>query len=230
LLITTKPGIDHIAPATWSPYQPPETLNEYAARFPHMGGVKIGPELMRAASGVPPTQCIVEVGVWLGGGTAHLALGAHPQTPIYCFDWFRCWGEDARKAHAFGVNFENGGDTLPWLKAALTPFDRNIIYKRVELRTLLPVEEPPIAIYVDDASKSPLLWKRAMDVFKPRFIPGTWLYLMDYYFFERAGKSFTAQRDYMNAHKDEFTLIRGHIGETSCAVFRFNGGPNNAPK
>jgi hypothetical protein len=44
---------------------------------------------------------------------------------------------------------------------------------------------------------------------------------MDYFFYERAGKKFAAQRDYMHAHADEFVLLDDHVGDTSTAVFLY---------
>jgi hypothetical protein len=224
--ITNTPGIDHIAPRKWRPYVAGESLQDYAARFPHMGGVKIAAQLSREARCVPSDMCIVEVGTWLGGGTAQLALGASEATPIHCYDRFECRGQDVRKAAAFNVKFKHRGDTLPWVKAALAPFEADIFLHRIELAsTHARIDSVlPIGLYVDDASKSADLWHRAMAAFKSRFVPKkTLLFLMDYFFYERAGKKFAGQRDYMHAHADEFTLLDDHVGDTSTAVFLYLG-------
>ena len=50
-------------------------LHELAEKIPSMGGTEIGALLREAARNAPSNTAIVEVGCWLGAGTAQLALG-----------------------------------------------------------------------------------------------------------------------------------------------------------
>src|SRR5690606_12370375 len=50
-------------------------LERLADEFPSMGGKKIGPFLRKLARAAPSHTAIVEVGSWLGAGTAQLAIG-----------------------------------------------------------------------------------------------------------------------------------------------------------
>ena len=52
-----------------------KSLAEIADRIPSMGGMEIGPALREFARAAGPNKAIVEVGCWLGAGTAQLALG-----------------------------------------------------------------------------------------------------------------------------------------------------------
>jgi predicted O-methyltransferase YrrM len=52
-----------------------DELELLASRIPSMGGTEIGAQLRRAARLAPANTAIVEVGSWLGAGTAQLALG-----------------------------------------------------------------------------------------------------------------------------------------------------------
>lgn len=224
--ITNKPGIDHIAPAKWAPYRPGESVWQYAARFPHMGGVKIGQVLARLAAGCPAGGDIVEVGPWLGGGTAYLALGAPRTCRINVYDRFKCYAHDAKKAAAFGVPIRQNDDTLPHVQKALAPFRAKIVYNRVDLNVRMLQFYRPISLYVDDASKQPTAWHNVMGAFKHCFIPGkTRLVLMDYYYYERMGNIYRTQHDYITDAKraHEFELLDDHVGDTSTAIFLYRG-------
>lgn len=215
--------IDEIVPVRWKKLREGEALEDYARRFPHMGGVKVGPELRQAASRVEPGRAIVEVGTWLGAGTAYLALGAPQGIPIHCYDRFRVRSAESEKARAFGVELPEDADSLPWVKKALKPFGAKIVWHQGELIGAI-YGGPPIALYVDDANKRPDAWRAAVLTFKPFFIPGvTVLFLMDFYFYERMGSAYEAQPNYMRKHRAEFELLADHVGATSCAVFRYLG-------
>ena len=66
-------------------------LYAMANRIPSMGGREIGPVLRNLARHAPAGTSIVEVGTWLGAGTAQLALGirerARPsEVALHCYD------------------------------------------------------------------------------------------------------------------------------------------------
>lgn len=201
-----------------------EELRRYAKTFPSQGGVEIGPWLEKYAAGVPAGSAIVEVGCWLGGGTAHLALGAiQSRAVIYTHDRFMCVGQEKEKAERYRINLTAHEDTLPRVKAALDHFGVEIVYRKINLKNLT-WDSGPIGLYVDDATKVEPLWLKAMEVFKPHFLAGkTHLFLQDYHFDLKGGPNYAAQKRYMKKHAKEFQLIEDKLAGTSCALFRFTG-------
>ena len=196
-----------------------ETPLDYAESFPSMGGREIGGRLECLAAAVPAGQAIVEVGSWLGSGTAHLALGAnYSGAPIHCFDRWRANEEEAKKAREFGIPLERGQDTLPWVEERLEPFGAEIHYHKGRLLDA-DWRVTPIGLYVDDASKSPQLWRKAARTFLPYVPVGGFLVLMDYFFFEKRGARYKAQYRWMATRQDQFRLVEDHVGGTTTAIF-----------
>ena len=199
-----------------------QELRALAASFPSQGGAEIGPWLERYAAQVPPGAAIVEVGCWFGAGTAHLALGAleNPAKPeIHVFDRFRANDEEVGKAAKFGLWLKAGQDTLPLVRSSLGRFAARIHFHKSDIRAIFWPPQP-IALYVDDASKAEVLWNYAMSVFRPHFVPGAILVLMDYHFDEKAGEKYAAQKRYMARHEGEFELIEERMAGTTAAVFK----------
>lgn len=201
----------------------PEHLAEIARSLPSMGGVKIGRRLTAYAERCPPGAAIVELGCWLGAGTAHLALGAMKSgATIHCYDRWCLTDQEVRKARPFGVELAAGEDTLPRVQRSLEPFPVAIHYHRGEIATAR-WSDGPIGLYVDDASKADL-WTHAMATFGPWFIEGeTFLFLMDYHHDEKAGPEFAAQKEWMRDHAASFELVESRMADTSCALFRCVG-------
>jgi len=204
-------------------------LHEYAKTFASQGGVEIGSWLEGYASEVPAGSAIVELGSWLGAGTAHLALGAQKSgAEIYVYDRFLCANDEERtKAVRCGVQLFIGEDTLPRVSGALEAFPVVIHYIKGSFKPGAKSarwDDKPIGLYVDDLTKAEWLWSYAMEVFGAHFIPEkTILVLMDYHFDEAAGPTYAAQKRYMARHKDEFEFLGDRMGGTSVAVFRFLG-------
>lgn len=205
-----------------------EDLHAYAKTFPSQGGVEIGPWLERYASEVPEGSAIVEVGSWLGAGTAHLALGAMKSgAPIHVYDRWRATEEEVGKAAKYGIALKPGVDTLPIVKELLGKIPADITYYQESIKNL-SWKSGEIGLYVDDATKVDALWNHAISVFKPYFIPGkTILVLMDYFFGERAGFKYDAQKRYMKLHAKEFELIGERMGGTTVAVWKYLGNGNS---
>lgn len=216
----------------------PSDLHAYAKTFPSQGGVEIGPWLEKYASEVPRGSAIVEVGSWLGAGTAYLALGAMQNgAEIHVYDRFFCVSEEEKtKAARFGIDLLVGENTLPRVQGFLARFPAKIHYHKGSIKKgSLPKSfvwpSLPIGLYVDDATKIEPIWSHAMSVFKPHFIPGkTILVLMDYHFdlvVREQGKTnwqnYSAQRSYMAKHASEFELVEDRIGGTTAAVWRYLG-------
>lgn len=195
-------------------------LRAIAASLPSMGGVEIGPLLERLASEVPKDQTIVEVGCWLGAGTAHLALGAMKSAaPIHVYDRWRTHRNEVPKAARHGVDINEGQDTLPLVQAALRPFGVKIHWHRCDIRRARWLGSP-IGLYVDDASKGAAAWKRASRTFLRCVAVGGVAALMDYHFHETAGPGYLSQKRYMEARADRFEMIEDRPAGSTCAVFR----------
>lgn len=187
--------------------------------IPSMGGSEIGAWLRSYAASSP--AAIVEVGSWLGAGTMQLATGAvESGAPIHCYDRWRCSTSESEKAWRVGERIGIGEDLLPRIKRNLSDF-RKITFHKGELISAKWVGDP-IGLYVDDASKAPALWDHAMKTFRPHFLPGIMMVLMDYHFDETAGPAYMAQKNYMipRCAVGEFEMIEARLAGTAAAVFR----------
>jgi hypothetical protein len=166
-----------------------------------MGGAKIGPLVAKQLEGIEG-RAVVEVGAWLGGLTQHIAH----HRPLYVYDKFISTQSEVEKAKRWGVDLAEGQDTLPlvrsWLPKGINFVKGNLRYSEYD--------GPPIAIYIDDASKHPEVWKRSMETFEPHF-ENTLIYLMDYHF-----PPCEVQREYAK----KWTMVTQNIKGTCCAVFR----------
>lgn len=205
-----------------------DDLAEYAANFPEMGGASIGPWLTEYAADT--SSDIVEIGTWLGAGTAHLALGARQSgARIHTFDRFEATDETVRKATPYGLNFALRDNTLPHVRAQLKPFGADIVFHKADLFDAT-WSGAPIGVYVDDAAKGPQLWAHVMRTFAPSWVDGCLVVLMDYYYYrkwERQGvkskaRKFRRQREFVEARPRQFEQIADQLAGRSNAVFRYH--------
>jgi len=199
--------------------------------IPSQGGREIGRWLREFAGDVPDGAEIVEVGCWLGAGTAELLQGAVDGARVHTYDRWIANDDEVRKAAAQGVELAPGQDTLPTVKEFLEPFTSHrkkpwisakprICYHAGSLRKI-EWHGLPIGLYVDDATKVDELWAEAMRAFKPHFIEGAVLVLMDYHFDERAGERYGAQKRYMAQRAVEYELIDDRLAGTTAAAFGY---------
>ena len=104
-------------------------LNDIADGIPSMGGRKLGPLLRRLACDAPNGTSIVEVGCWLGAGTAQLALGIKDrerpgEVSLHCFDRWRAQRSEVEKAaQKARLRFTVSENTLPHVRRTLEPFE-----------------------------------------------------------------------------------------------------------
>jgi len=202
---------------------PMKDLRAYAKTFASQGGVEIGEWLEAYAAAVVKGAAIVEVGCWLGAGTAQLALGAMESgAPIHVYDRWMATAAETEKAAAYGIHLALGENTLARVQTALSPFDVEINYHRGDIRE---AKWPgyPIGLYVDDATKIEPIWQHAMTIFRPHFVPGAILVLQDFHFDEKGGEQYGAQKKYMAEHGEEFELFADRMGGTTAAAFRYLG-------
>ena len=201
-------------------------LERKAAAFPSMGGVQIGHHLRAAARAARPGSAVVEVGCWLGAGTAQLALGLREggrlgDVQVHCFDRFTVSGSEAEKAAAFGLTLQPRQDSRPVVAASLEPFGADV---RLHRGSILGARwsGPAISVYVDDASKSPRLWSHAVATFAPHWIVGeTRLLLMDFFYYQKTGRAdHRCQQDFLDQHRDCFEEIGREPG-TSLMALRY---------
>lgn len=191
-------------------------LRDIAQALPGMGGVEIGVMLAHFAADVPRGQAIVEVGCWLGAGTAHLALGAG-QTPIHVYDRWRAKENEVRHAASFGVSLSEGENTLPRVVETLRPFNANIRFHRGDIRKARWGGKA-IGLYVDDASKAAKGWDHSAATFLPHVPVGGMAVLMDFHF--RAEGRPLAQVAWMETRADQWERIADRVNGTTASVFR----------
>lgn len=209
-----------------------------AAQLPSLGGRTLGPFLRRIAAEAPAGTNIVEIGTWMGAGTAQLALGLlDRQDPkgvaLHSYDRFACSPCEASVLEAKGItDLRAGEDSLPWVQSAFEPImgEVELHLHKADMRKITWQPDRPISIYVDDASKTKFV--AVFRQFAPAMIPGkTILILMDFFHFMKTKfegeerEEQRAQQRFIEAHPACFedisaTLPRG----TSSAAFLYRGG------
>lgn len=205
-------------------------LIERAARMPSQGGVAVGPELRRLAAAVPDGMAIVEVGAWLGAGTAQLALGAHDRQdplPIHVYDRFEASRSEITKAAAYGIRLERRQDTRSVVEELLGPLGARCRLHRGSITDIV-WDGGPIGLYVDDAAKRPPAFHHVLTAFGPSWVPGvTVLVLMDYHYWKKfppgpEADELRVQTEFVEAHAHAFAPIEGaDAAGTSAAFFRY---------
>ena len=204
-------------------------LHERAERIPSMGGHKIGRVLQKVAFEAPTNTAIVEVGCWLGAGTAQLALGTRDREDpdsvvLHCYDRWTASPTEVKKAAQVGVAIEEGADTLPFVKEALAPFGVQIQFHKGDLFNAT-WEDRPISVFVDDASKLPRLFHHALFTFGPHWIPGeTIVVFMDFHIWKQThSDDHRCQQRFVEANSECFEAIEfgGKKYKSTFAVFRY---------
>ncbi len=204
-------------------------LYELANRIPSMGGMKIGPVLRQVARDAPGGTSIVEVGCWLGAGTAQLALGLREReregrVSLHCFDRWQAQPVEIAKVAKKGVSISVLENTLPPVQRTLEPFEVPIQFHQGDLMHAR-WEGSPISVYVDDASKTLPFFSRSLATFAPFWVPGeTVILLMDFYLWEKTGvATHQCQQRFVEAFSDCIAPIEDadRFGQTSLAMFRY---------
>ncbi|NWG45372.1 MAG: hypothetical protein HXY25_02335 [Alphaproteobacteria bacterium] len=206
-------------------------LEAQAAGFPSMGGLELAPFLRGLGRAAPADAAIVEVGVWLGAGTAQLACALAQRARegaavpvLYCYDrWLAQKSEVQKTASRNTWALKRGQNTLPRVVEALSPFGVEICFRQGEIIEA-QWADGPIGVYIDDASKKPKLFRTVMRKFGPHWIPGkTVVLLMDYSFYLSTGnEEHSCQARFVEAHADHFEPIDLDVREPGCAAaFRY---------
>lgn len=189
-----------------------------ADQIPSMRGRRIGRLLRKLARDAPADTSVVEVGCWLGAGTAQLALGLRERGGaadvwLHCYDRWQASQVEVEKAARRGVHLSVGEDLLPRVRQTLEPFNVPIRFHKGEL-----VESAwsggQISIYVDDTSTAPDLFYHALQTFGSSWVPGeTMIVLMDSKFWKRTpGADYTFQKHVIESNSNCFAPIEsdGH--------------------
>ena len=200
-----------------------DSLEALAQRIPSMGGHKLSGLLREAAAGAPSGTSIVEVGCWLGAGTAQLALGILDREDrtgvhLHCYDRWEANAAEVAKAAKADVHFSAGDDTLPLVDKFLQPFGVPISYHKGDILKAT-WNDGPISVYVDDAAKKPFLFNHMLKTFGPHWIPRkTILVLMDYSIWKKSAlREHGWQMEFMESHQRHFEPVR----RRGVAVFRY---------
>lgn len=184
--------------------------------IPSMGGREIGEFLHTAAKAVKAPASIVEVGAWLGAGTAQMAMATRSSDPmpkIHTYDMFTARSDEVRKAKADGISIELDHDTLPQVRSVLDPIGADITFHKGNILDY-GWDGGPIGLYVDDAAKTPTLFYHVLDTFARSWIPGeTIVVLMDYSYWatltnRRGKRRLKVQQDIVERHPGCFEEIR----------------------
>jgi hypothetical protein len=200
-------------------------LNSIANAIPSQGGREIGYYLKDVA--YSSKGDIVEVGAWLGAGTAQLCLGAIDggrDVTIHVYDRFTVNATEIKKAKSQGVNLKGVKDTLPIVKSYIDQFKCNVKFYKKGIKSIKKYKGKKIGVYVDDASKRQENFDHVMKIFKPHFIPGvTVLVLMDFFYFQKKDSpGLEYQYEYMKDN-EEFEFISRVKPDKFTASFLYKG-------
>ena len=201
-----------------------------AKEIPSMTDIETRELLRQYAAEVPTGTAIVEVGAWLGACTSFLALGVMDsgrQNPIHVYDRFEATASEVEKAQRWGLVFFEGERTTGCFDNFIEPFREGAkIVKHVGNIKKAKWYAPRIGLYVDDASKRTEYFVHSMRTFARKFVPKkTYLFLLDFFYYENKGELYQAQENWMNKHKDNFKFLF-RIGPVG-AVFKYLGGYKN---
>lgn len=195
-----------------------------------MSSEAVGLWLRRAAAAVQPPNSIVEVGPWLGANTAQMAAGTADQlkpAPIHAYDLFVARSDEVRKAASRAMMLVEGDDTRPLVQSLIASFGGQVTLHKGDILDS-SWDGQPIALYVDDAAKTPTNFYHVMQTFAPSFVPGvTLVVLMDYGFWRKLQtpgqrRRFRVQQNLVERHRECFEEIRDDVfdGEV-MAAFRY---------
>jgi len=203
-----------------------DKLNKIANSIPSMGGREIGSVIQEYVKKLKKDRAIVEVGAWLGSGTAQICFGvlkSGKPHKIYVYDRFKTRSSEKKKAKIQGVKIKSQ-NTLPLVKKYLQPFKCDIIFVQGETLNA-KYEGEEIGLYINDADKRKEYFDYSMKVFSEYFVSyDTILILMDYFFFEkRNDPGLKYQYEFMQLNQDVFEFI-GRIENTVTGIFRYKGG------
>jgi len=203
------------------------TLEKIANSIPSQGGREIGYYLREKAEAVAGGNDIIEVGSWLGAGTAQLCLGiiaGEKDITLHVYDRFIVNATEVKKALKQGLKLKKNQNTLPIVKKYIVNFKCNVEFNKGYVSDIYDYTGNEIGLYVDDASKKKESFDNAMNIFKPHFIPDeTILILMDYFYFEwREKEGPDYQFNYMQ-NNPEFEFIERILPDPSAAAFIYRG-------
>ena len=194
-----------------------------AERIPNQSGPAVAQRLQLYASTVHQGQAIVELGVWMGYCTAHLALAAPAGVVVHGYDHFHAHADSRKKAARSGIEFAAKEDTLPKVRELLAPFGGIVLHKGGIKTARWP--GPAIGLHVDDACKRERQFLEALRIFSPWWVAGeTIVVLMDFYYFEKKDiPGLRFQHDFVRRSGCFEEIWRAPAG-TSAAAFVYRGG------
>jgi hypothetical protein len=205
-------------------------LEAAAQAIPSMNTPFASRLLRSLAREAPEGMAIVEVGTWLGSGTAQLALGVSERgdpVPIHSYDRFHADESEARRAVARGLEIAPESDTRPVVERLLKDFPAEIHLHKQDIFGIRWTGGP-IGLYVDDAAKRPSAFYHVLETFAPFWVPGrTVVVLQDFDYWKklsspRSRRRYRVQRDFVERHPECFThLPFEELSESSMAIFLY---------
>ena len=194
--------------------------------IPSMGGREIGDVLRFWAAKAKRGEAIVELGCWLGAGTAQMAAAiVGKDVELHSYDRFRTSTSEKAKAAREGVELEVGQDTMAWVAERLSPIGARVFLHKGKI-SAAKWKGRRIALHVDDACKQEGTFIDALRKFSPFWIPGrTVVVLMDYWYFLKKPEHpwLKFQHSFVSARPEMFRQI-WILKELCCAAFVYRGG------
>lgn len=222
-------------------------IKEAADQIPSMGGREMGEAYDRYISQMRDGLDVVEIGAWLGAGTAQLAMSMYKHKKstsfLHVYDRFTASASEVKKASdpahykwfkGFAVDKKGkriglieGQNTVPVVQNNLRVFKGlvKILYHRQDVVKIR--HRGLIGVMVLDAAKKSGDFKKLMKRIETKFFPGeTIVFFMDYYYYlYKTDKDLEYQRKYVEGC-GKYTLLESHK-ELCCAIARYDGKSQN---
>ena len=208
-----------------------EGVSDAVLAIPSMGGREIGRHLRDWSSMLREGEQAVELGCWLGAGTAQMALGIKSaglmMSKVHSFDKFSATFSQIEKAKAVGMSLQRGDTTIVVMGLLKSAGVLDYVKLHKGQIGAQSWDDGKIGLYVDDACKREEAFVQAIRTFGPSWIPErTVIVLMDFWYYKRKGADagLRFQSDWMNRHAHNFEVVERTMLGTSAAAFRFIGG------
>lgn len=206
-----------------------DKMESIADSIPSMGGKELGPFFDKYISNMDNGLSVVEIGAWLGAGTAQMALAlcrnGKSDSKMYIYDRFKITKSEREKAEKQGLKIKAGTDSLPYVKKTLAPFSKviSMSFKKTDAHKAKYKSTAKIGLFVIDTAKRGEQFDAVMKHFRKHFVPGkTICFFMDYYYYlHRDDESLKHQKDVIEASGkyEELDTYKS----LSVSIQRYNG-------
>ncbi len=205
-----------------------DEMQAIASKIPSMGGRELGPRIDSHVSIMKNGLNIIEIGSWLGAGTAQIMISminhGKDRSILHVYDRFRATGSEIKKAKKCNVKLKPAMNTLPIVKNNLAPFSKlvNHEFHRGDALDIV-YKDGEIGVFIIDTAKRANSFTAVMNQFQKFFVPGeTICFFMDYYYYlHRPDDGLEFQEQFIR-NSGKYTELEKHES-LSCSIQRYDG-------